>query len=97
MENVYNHDRPLSDFQDNIDTLKANGFNPIAVSQMTLEDVYVFETKEEALEGYIRFERDENKNWIGAIVGWWYGKEDFLNAVKEYEEKSEIKVLIHWL
>ena len=44
----YNHDRPLSDFQDDINKLKASGYNPIAVSQMYFEDTFVFETNEEA-------------------------------------------------
>ncbi len=39
----HNHDIPLSDFQDDIDKLKANEYNPIAVSQMYLE----VETKEQ--------------------------------------------------
>ena len=39
----HNHDIPLSDSQDDIDKLKASGYNPIAVSQMYLE----VETKEQ--------------------------------------------------
>lgn len=89
----------LSDFQSNIDKLKENGFNPIAVSQMYFEDTFVFETEEEAKKAYQQFETDENEKWIGDISGWWYGKEDFIKTVKEYETENDgySKVLIHWL
>jgi len=95
----FNHDRMLSDFQSNIDKLKENGFNPIAVSQMYFEDTFVFETEEEAKKAFQQFEIDENEKWIGDISGWWYGKEDFIKTVKEYETENDgySKVLIHWL
>jgi len=95
----FNHDRTLSDFQSNIDKLKENGFNPIAVSQMYFEDTFVFETEEEAKKAFQQFEIDENEKWIGDISGWWYGKEDFIKTVKEYETENDgySKVLIHWL
>ena len=95
----FNHDRMLSDFQSNIDKLKENGYNPIAVSQMYFEDTFVFETEEEAKKAYQQFEIDENEKWIGDISGWWYGKEDFIKTVKEYESENDgySKVLIHWL
>ena len=95
----FNHDRMLSEFQSDIDKLKENGFNPIAVSQMYFEDTFVFETEEEAKKAYQQFEIDENEKWIGDISGWWYGKEDFIKTVKEYESENDgySKVLIHWL
>jgi cobalamin biosynthesis Co2+ chelatase CbiK len=95
----FNHNRPLSDFQSDIDKLKANGYKPIAVSQMYLEDTFVFETKNEATRAYRQFERDEKEEWIGEIVGWWYSKEDFEKTVKEYETENDgySKVLVHWL
>ena len=95
----FNHDRMLSEFQSNIDKLKENGFNPIAVSQMYFEDTFVFETEEEAKKAFQQFEIDENEKWIGDISGWWYGREDFLKTVKEYETENDgySKVLIHWL
>ena len=95
----YNHNRPLSDFQNDIDKLKENGYTPIAVSQMYLEDTFVFETKEEAKKAYHQFESDENEKWIGEIVGWWYGREEFEKEVNEYETENNgySKVLVHWL
>lgn len=94
----YNHDRPVSDFKEDIDKLKSKGFNPIAVTQMYLEDTYVFETNEEATKAYHLFERDENNDWIGEMFGWWYGREEFMKTVEEYENNDDnLKVLIHWL
>ena len=95
----FNHNRPLSDFQKDIDKLKANGYNPIAVSQMYFENIFVFETNVEASKAYRQFERDENEKWIGEIVGWWYGKDDFEKIIKEYEAENngDSKVLVHWL
>jgi len=89
-----NHDRPLSDFKESIDILKSSGFKPIAVTQMIFEDTFVFETPEEANNAYEQFEKIDGK-----IVGWWYGKDDFLEAVREYEEESNgySKVKIYWL
>ena len=95
----FNHNRPLSDFQNDINKLKANGYNPIAISQISFEDTFVFETKEEATKAYRQFERDEEEKWIGEIVGWWCSKEDFEKTVKEYETENDgySKVLTHWL
>ncbi len=91
----YNHDKTISDFQKEIDKLRANGYNPIAVSQMYLEDVFVFETDEEATNAYRQFERDEE--WIGNIDGWWFSKEEFTQEVNKYETDNNgySKVLIH--
>jgi|AntRauTorckE6833_2_1112554.scaffolds.fasta_scaffold04488_11 uncharacterized protein (UPF0297 family) len=97
-----NHNRPLSDFQPEIDKLKSKGYNPIAVSQMFLEDCFVLETKDEAENAYREFERDVNEKWIGKVVGWWYDKEGFIEAVNDYEKTQNnsvksIKVLVYWL
>jgi hypothetical protein len=66
-----------------------------------LEHTFVFETEEEAYKAYIKLEnRGENKRSF--VVGWWYGKEDFLKEVKEREElfsekHKDYKVKIKWL
>ncbi len=90
----YNHNRPLSDFQDDIKKIESEGFKVIAVSQMMMEDTFVFETQDEADKAFKLFEQDNT-----TIVGWWYGKEDFIKAVEEYEKNNNgySKVLIHWL
>lgn len=92
----YNHNRSLSEFQEKIDKLKFNGFYPIAVTQLYLEDTFVFGSTETALKAYHTFERDEQNKFIGKIVGWWYGRKEFIETVKEYETEHS-KVLIHWL
>lgn len=79
------------------------GFKPIAYSDPSnmLEHTFVFETEEEAYKAYIKLEnRGENKRSF--VVGWWYGKEDFLKEVKEREElfsekHKDYKVKIKWL
>ena len=90
----YNHNRPLSDFQESIDILKAAGYKPIAVSQIYFEDTFIFETDEEAEKAYNKFEHTDCD-----IIGWWYGKDTFLQQVKKYEEEAhnDVKVLVHWL
>ena len=60
---------------------------------------FLFETEDEAIKAYHQFERDEKNEWIGEIVGWWYGRKDFEKKVKEYETENDgySKVLTHWL
>lgn len=100
----YNHDRPLEDFENNLKFLHKAGFNPIAVTQMYFEDTYVFKTKKEANRAYKQFEKDlqfkkNSKNKKKRIVGWWYGKKDFLDEVKRYETDNNgySKVKVYWL
>lgn len=94
----YNHDRTLDSFQKDITLLKEHGFNPIGVSQMYFEDVFIFETKKEATKAYNTFECDENGNLIRNIIGWWYSKKNFLKEVEKYENaKDSTKVLVYWL
>ena len=90
----FNHKRPLSDFYPKIDLIREAGFKPIAVTQMYLEDTFVFETKEEALNAYNTLEIEPPH----VVSGWWYEKNDFLNEVKNYENKMpDTKILIYWL
>lgn len=94
----YNHMRELVDFEEQLDEIRKAGFKPIAVTQMFFEDTFVFKTQEEADKAYHLLERDEHKNWIVTVVGWWYGKSEFFKAVKEYESnKNNYEVLIYWL
>jgi len=95
MEIEYNHDRPLSDFQDKIDIIKKAGFNPIGVSQMFLEDVFIFETNEEAKRAFKELEVEEVDDMC--VVGWWHDKESFLKEAKEYQERNRMKVRVYWL
>jgi hypothetical protein len=93
----WNHNRSVEDFRKQISILRKHGYNPIAVSQMICEDVFVFETPEEAQRAAqeLEFNDDESKNKLQA---WWYGRDEFLITVQEYEEQwPDCKVLIHWL
>lgn len=94
---IYNHEKELSDFLGNINRLKENGFNPIAVSHIRDEDVYVFDTEDESLEAYYCFEKDSDDNYIGDITGWWYSKDEFHEEVRKYESQNYTKVLTYWL
>lgn len=94
---VENHKRPIEDFQEQISILRGHGYNPIAVSQMICEDVYVFETEDEAKKAAseLEFNPDKSKNKLQA---WWYGRESFQLAVEKYEKEwADCKVLTHWL
>lgn len=88
----YNHNRSFDDFTVQLDTIRGYGFNPIGVSQMMLEDVYIFETEKEAWEGYCKIELDNAE-----LCGWWYSKDDFLKAVDGYEADTEYKVKVYWI
>lgn len=92
----YNHNRPLESFSIELEIIRENGFVPIAVSQIYFEDTFVFETHEEATKAYEMLEEDETLPY--RCFGWWYGKQEFLKEVLDYESKEGAsKVLIHWL
>ena len=94
---TYNHSRTLESFNNELQQIKAKGFNPIAVTQMMFEDYYIFETEEEAVKAYHTFEVDKKGKWLGKVVGWWSSKEDLNKAVEEYENSTKNKVLVYWL
>jgi hypothetical protein len=89
----YNHWNELEDFQEELEIIRDAGFKPIAVSQMFLEDTFVFETDEEAMKAYKQLEDCENPK----LAGWWYGKKDFEKSRKEHESILGVKVLVYWL
>ncbi|MFW5847467.1 MAG: hypothetical protein ACOCVF_00920 [bacterium] len=96
-----NHDRPIEDFADDIKRLRKAGFNPIGVTQMYFEDTYVFETKKEAKKAYNYFENRDKRQCSQkeVIIGWWYGKQDFLKEAKKYNDEADgfSKLLVYWL
>lgn len=95
----YNHNRSVDDFEEQLSLIREAGFNPIGVSQMILEDVFIFKTKEESEKAYRLFERDDTEEWIGKVVGWWYSEDEFKEAVERYELNigDNTKVKVHWL
>ena len=94
----YNHDRPLSDFQEELTIIRNAGFNPIGVSQLYFEDTFIFETEEESKRAYRRLERDSEGRFLGDVVGWWHGEKDFKDAVRKYESENDgySKVRTYW-
>lgn len=90
----YNHIKEKQDFQEQINIIKSAGFKLIAVSQLYLEDTFVFESPEEANKAYMQLEVCNDAK----VFGWWYGKEDFERTVKEYETENggDSKVCVYW-
>ena len=89
----YNHNREYSDFIPLIERIKNKRYNPIMVSQLMFEDVFVFNTPEEAKNAYQEFEIGnigENR-----ICAWWYGKDDFFDEINRYEKELNTKVLYY--
>ena len=96
----FNHNRPLDDFSEVLDKIRSAGFNPIGVTQMYLEDTFIFENKDEAMRAYHTLEQNENgvRNYgENAVMGWYYSKDDFIDAIIEYESEMDSKVLVYWL
>ena len=73
------------------------GFKPIAMGQYFGEDVFIFETPEEAKRGFEVFERgkkvpddgiesDEDVSYRGLMCAWWYGKKEFEDELIECAE-----------
>ena len=58
--------------------LRFNGFNPIAFCDYAGEDTWIFETEEEAERAGAKMETEK-----GCCVGWWYGKNELLDYLKE--------------
>lgn len=96
MSEEYNHSRTVSDFEEQIEILRNHQYNPIAVSQLFCEDVFVFETDDEArrASAELEFNEDKSKNKLQA---WWYGRQHFNEVVSKYESDLDCKVRIHWL
>jgi len=76
---LYHIDRTLDTFQEDIDKIKSFGFNPIGVTQLMLEETFIFETDEEAKLAFETLEGGKK-----GVVGWWYGKDSFEKAKEDY-------------
>ena len=86
-----NHNKELSYFQSSIDIIRHHGFNPIAVTQMYSEQVFVFETDSEAQMAYELLEVG-----LEQVEGSWYGNEKFIREVEEYDDNYSM-VKVFWL
>lgn len=91
-QSEYNHDRPLSSFDESLILIKSYGFNPIGVSQIYFEDTFIFETQEEAESAFQKLEKE-----LGLIQGWFYSKENFEKDKIKYENELNCKVLTYYL
>ncbi len=67
------------------------GLKPIAVSTIFFEDVFAFETEEEAQQGYKTLEVDSSNK----VTGWWYDRKGFVESVDRYGDDRHI--IIFWL
>jgi hypothetical protein len=82
--------RPYFPYSKHIWRLRLNGFNPIAFCDYAGEDTWIFETQQEADDAYNKMEIKK-----GCCVGWWYGKQDLLNYLKEDDFFFRPKVRWH--
>lgn len=106
---VYNTYRSFQSYKKQIEYLKKAGFNPIGVCQIELEDAFIFNTQNEASRAHELFEWKPYKGmfwWRGnkytkfdniKIVGYWYSKEEFLEAKRKYEKDTNFKIKVYWL
>jgi hypothetical protein len=83
-------------FIEPLEVMIAHGYKPLAVTIMICEDTFCFETAEEAERAGFEFETNPVTNEL-AIQGWWYGKEDFIKAVREYQKTANYEMTIIWL
>lgn len=76
----------LENFEESLNIIRENGFEPIGVTTICLEFTFIFKTQKEAIEAYNLLEIEK-----GEVCGWWYGKENFTIAKVNYEkDMSEI-------
>lgn len=91
----YNHDRELESFKKELDILHSNRYFPIGVSYFHFEDVFIFETDEEAERAFQDMERSK-----GLVFAWWYDKPSFLAEVRKLEQDyygHKVKIKVYWL
>mgnify|MGYP000992158016 CR=1 FL=1 len=86
----------LSDeVKDDIQALKDAGFKPIAISKFICENTFIFETEEEAKKAHDEFEK--RKIHPRVIQGWWYGREELKESLRNYKEKMGYTNDVYWL
>ena len=72
-----------------LETVRAEGFNPIGICDYCAEETFLFKTKKEAHSAYKKLEKEQKK-----VFAWWYSKKDFF---KELEETNYKHSEIDWL
>lgn len=93
---TFNLNSSLDRYKYHLDILRKNGFYPIGVTTMYLEDTFIFPTKQEALQAYHTLERNEEGKVIGKVTAWFYGKNDFMEACKQYKKEFEREPYVIW-
>ena len=69
-----------------LETVRAEGFNPIGICNYCAEETFLFKTKKEAYSAYKKLEKEQ-----GRIFAWWYSEKDFFKELEETNYKhSEI-------
>lgn len=90
-----NIERDLDSFKTELDVIKNHGFNPIGVSQILWEDIYIFETQEETEKAYKTLECGENKHWTCPVEGMQYSKAKFLDVCIQHKKRyPELEVMV---
>lgn len=67
--------------------IKEHGFNPVGTAYLFPEDVFIFETEEEAEQAYLKLEKE-----LKLTTGYWYGRQAFLDLVERQKDKSIFNV-----
>lgn len=74
----------------NINNIRKFGFKPIGFTVMMCENTFIFETEDEALRAYNKFETGKNKTKGRrplCIQGYWYSRRDFEAEYSEYKSQ----------
>ena len=77
-----------------LELVRKNGHNPIAVATLLCESTFCFKTEHQAEIAHKELEKDKNPS---IVQGWWYGKKRFISSIKEYEKQYEREVNVFWL
>lgn len=105
MEEIKNVETFPVYFEEQLKYITEAGFKPIGVSQMMLEDTFIFQHNDEAHKAYEEMEQ----RWWGkpydpntpppdgeCVQGWWYGKGAFITAAEDYEEENSTEIVVYW-
>lgn len=84
---LFNTDTSVS-----LETIRLNGFNPIAITQMMLEETFVFNTLQEANQAFEKLEKELN-----LVSGFWFSMVDFEIAYNEYITDMNYSPKIYYL
>lgn len=87
----------LEMFERELKILNAEGYYPTAITTLFCELTFIFETAEEARTAFEKFEADNSRKREKKVIGWWYGKEQFLESKEQFEKDLGYPIQIHYL